>query len=378
MIAATRPVQRPPDAKLLRVDAHGAISHRARSRFSELFGSGDLVIANDAATLPASLTGVHLRTGAAVEVRLAQRRSLDPQDVRDFVAVAFGEGDHRTRTEDRTQPPAFAAGDMLELGPVRAIVREVLGHPRLVALRFEASPEAMWSALATHGRPIQYAYVEPTLALWDVWTSIAGLPAAFEPPSASFVLDWRALSQLRVYGVEFATLTHAAGLSSTGDAELDRRLPLDEPYRIPASAAEALARARRRGGRVIAIGTSIVRALESAAGEEGIVRAGEGVATVRLGPHTRLRVVDAIFSGTHEPGTSHYDLLGAFTDEATLQRADRELEARGYRTHEFGDSVFIERRAGAPRDGSLVPSPASGAALRPACSSSSAGPPSPS
>ena len=79
----------------------------------------------------------------------------------------------------------------------------------------------------------------------------------------------------------------------------------------------------------------------------GGVRAGEGLATQRVGPATRLRVVDALPSGTHEPGTSHYELLRALTDDATLGRADGELQARGYRTHEFGDSLLIERVAGA-------------------------------
>jgi S-adenosylmethionine:tRNA ribosyltransferase-isomerase len=86
-----------------------------------------------------------------------------------------------------------------------------------------------------------------------------------------------------------------------------------------------------------------VRALEHAATREGNVRAGEGIATGRLGPASQLRVVDAILSGTHEPGTSHYELLRAFLDDATLLRTSAELDARGYRTHEFGDSVLIER-----------------------------------
>jgi S-adenosylmethionine:tRNA ribosyltransferase-isomerase len=98
---------------------------------------------------------------------------------------------------------------------------------------------------------------------------------------------------------------------------------------------------------VVAIGTTVVRALEAAALPTGGVRAGEGLAKERIGAGTRLRVVDAILSGTHEPGTSHYELLGAFADESTLRHADHELEERGYRTHEFGDSVLIERRASA-------------------------------
>jgi S-adenosylmethionine:tRNA ribosyltransferase-isomerase len=345
MIAAREPVQRPAHAKLLAIDARGAMTHVPRRLFPVLLRRGDLVVANDAVTLPASLAGRHVASGATIEVRLAQRRSLDPDDVRDFVAVVFGEGDHHMRTEDRAPPPPLAPGDVLELGPLRATVRRLLDHPRLVELRFAGSPAQFWSGLATHGRPIQYAYVKPELALWDVWTPIAGAPAAFEPPSAGFALDWRLLADLRRRGVEFATITHAAGISSTGDATLDALLPLDEPYRISEAAAAAIARARARRGRVIAVGTTVVRALEAAALPAGGVRAGEGVANERVGPGTRLRIVDAILSGTHEPGTSHYDLLGAFTDGETLSHADHELEAHGYRTHEFGDSVLIERRA---------------------------------
>jgi S-adenosylmethionine:tRNA ribosyltransferase-isomerase len=73
------------------------------------------------------------------------------------------------------------------------------------------------------------------------------------------------------------------------------------------------------------------------------MRAGEGMATLRIGPATALRVVDAVLTGVHEPGTSHYELLRAFIDDATLRRVDTELIRRGYRAHEFGDSVLIER-----------------------------------
>jgi S-adenosylmethionine:tRNA ribosyltransferase-isomerase len=190
-----------------------------------------------------------------------------------------------------------------------------------------------------------------SLALWDVWTRIAGPPVAFEPPSAGFVLDWQLLAAVRRQGVEFATLTHAAGISSTGDPQLDAQLPFDEPYRIPDSTAALIRRTRASGGRIIAIGTTVVRALEDAACEDGTVRAGEGIARLRIGGATHLRVVDMILSGTHEPGTSHYELLHAFADPATLSRADRELQAHRYRTHEFGDSVLIAKRRGSCRVG---------------------------
>jgi S-adenosylmethionine:tRNA ribosyltransferase-isomerase len=343
MIAADRPAQRPPQAKLLVVDARGEITHAPRAAFVEFLRPGDLVVANDAATLPAGLRGVHVPSGGPVEVRLAGRRSLAPDDVRRFAAVVFGAGDYRTRTEDRPLPPPLEPGDRLALGPLTATVERRLGHPRLVALRFDGTPDAIWAGLARHGRPIQYAHVPVPLALWDVWTSIAGPPVAFEPPSAGFALDWRALAALRTRGVAFATLTHAAGISSTGEDELDRRLPFDEPYRIPPATAAAIHRVRARGGRVVAVGTTVVRALEHAAMADGWARVGDGLATQRIGAATRLRVVDVLLSGTHEPGTSHYELLRAFQDDATLARVNDEL--RGYRTHEFGDSVLMEKAA---------------------------------
>ncbi|HUE30960.1 MAG TPA: S-adenosylmethionine:tRNA ribosyltransferase-isomerase, partial [Verrucomicrobiae bacterium] len=253
MIAADRPIQRPPGARLLVVDRCGRITHARRAGLVDLLRRGDLVVANDAATLPASLRGVHVPSGAEVEVRLAGRSSLAADDVNDFIAVVFGAGDFRTRTEDRPLPPPLAPGDRLRLGPLSATVAALLDHPRLVALRFEGAPDTIWAGLARHGRPIQYAHLPAPLALWDVWTPIAGPPVAFEPPSAGFALDWRSVRAMRDRGIAFATITHAAGISSTGDAALDRRLPLDEPYRIPAATAVAIRRTRARGGRIVAI-----------------------------------------------------------------------------------------------------------------------------
>jgi S-adenosylmethionine:tRNA ribosyltransferase-isomerase len=342
MIAASIPVQRPADAMLLAVDNQGEIGHFPRSAFASLLFPGDIVIANDAATLPASLSGRHSPSGRLIEVRLAGRGSLD--EVRQFSAVVFGEGDFRMRTEDRPQPPVLTPGDRLELGPLRATVTRLLSHSRLVALQFAGSPREIWEGLARHGRPIQYSHVPVPLAIWDTWTPIAGPPVAFEPPSAGFVLDWSMLASMTARNIRFATITHAAGISSTGDAELDALLPLDEPYRIPRSTALLIQQAQMRGGRIVAIGTTVVRALEHAAAVcDGVVRAGERVATQRIGASSRLRVVDAILTGTHERGASHYELLRAFADDETLGRIDRELNAGDYRTHEFGDSVFLER-----------------------------------
>jgi len=343
MIAGSIPIQRRRHAKLLVIDNNARIVHAPQSAFADFLRRFDVVVANDAATLPASLAGVHEPTGEAIEVRLAGIRSLHGDDMAHFVAIVFGAGDFHTRTERRPFPPPLRSGDGLVLGPLRAIIERTLDHPRLVELRFEGSTRSIWEGISQHGRPIQYAHVHTPLALWDVWTPIAGAPLAFEPPSAGFILDWKTLASIRTRGADFVTITHAAGISSTGDEALDRRLPFDEPYRIPAVTARAIHRAKNNGGRVIAIGTTVVRALEHSALIGGTVRAGAGIAMQRIGASTHLRVVDAVVSGTHEPGTSHYDLLRAFVDDATLRRAADELVARDYQTHEFGDSIFVER-----------------------------------
>ena len=107
--------------------------------FVEFLCPDDVVIANDAATLPASLSGVHQQTGKPIEVRLAGRPSLDPMDVKRFSAVVFGEGDFHMRTEDRPLPPVLKVGDTLLLGPLRATVEGLLDHPRLVSLLFSGT-----------------------------------------------------------------------------------------------------------------------------------------------------------------------------------------------------------------------------------------------
>ena len=345
MIAATEPVQRPADARLLIVDTRGRLRHAKRRDLGACLRAGDLVIANDAATLPASLRGTHERTGGEIEVRLAARRSLSPLAVHSFSAIVFGAGDFRTPTERRPAPPALTIGDRLALGPLRARVVAILGHPRLISLAFDGTADEIWSGIARHGRPIQYAHMAHPLALWDVWTAVAGPPAAFEPPSAGFVLDWHTLAEMKRRGIEFATITHAAGISSTGDAALDARLPFDEPYDIPVATALAIDQARAEHRRVVAIGTTVVRALEHAGSDGRSIHPGSGMATNRITPSTRLHVVDAVVSGVHEPPTSHYQLLGAFTTQEALWRADEAMNAAGYRTHEFGDSVLVERAA---------------------------------
>ena len=239
--------------------------------------------------------------------------------------------------------PPLSPNDRLLLGPLVGIVERLLEHTRLFQLRFFGNRATVFAGLARHGRPIQYAHEPKPLALWDVWTKVAADPIAFEPPSAGFALDWRTQSVWRQRGVGFATLTHAAGISATGDPRLGLQLPFDEPYCIPWHTVSAINHVKSKSRRVIAVGTTVVRALESATNADGSVRVGNGVAKGRIGRNTRIRTVDAILTGVHRPGESHFELLEAFVDDPVLAKISQASIKHGYRPHEFGDSMLIER-----------------------------------
>jgi S-adenosylmethionine:tRNA ribosyltransferase-isomerase len=125
---------------------------------------------------------------------------------------------------------------------------------------------------------------------------------------------------------------------ATGDPALDARLPLRERYAIPERTASLVNQAKRAGNRIVAVGTSVTRALEGALLARGALQSGEGETDLVIGPRTRLQVVDALLTGAHDPGSSHYGLLSAFCAPAILERAVQTSARLGYFGHEFGDS----------------------------------------
>src|SRR6185437_9149308 len=214
--------------------------------------------------------------------------------------------------------------------------------PRIVDLTFRERGARLWTALYRHGRPVQYAYVAGPLELWHVQTRYASRPLCAELPSAGRPLTWGLLLSLIRKGVSVASLTHAAGLSSTGEPALDALLPMPERFEIPAETVAAIRATKAAGGRVIAVGTTVTRALEGCAVQhEGEVVAGSGVTDLVIHAGFRLRVVDGILSGMHEPGASHFHLLEAFAPLDVLSRAHAHAEGAGYLAHEFGDSTLI-------------------------------------
>ncbi len=330
MIPATRPRAR-DEARLLFIDpCQGRFGDSRVSALPGHLRAGDLVVVNDAATLPASLRadeGVEVRLAGALEGNLWQ-------------AVLFGAGDWRTPTEHRPAPPVLPPGTTLTFG--RELAAEVLEvspiSPRLVTLRFTPDDPGQ---LYARGRRVPCGRLERPLEQWELPSASAARPWDGEAPSAGLPLSATTLLELRRRGVELATLTHAAGLSATGDPALDAALPLPERYELPADTVARIAATRAFGGRVVAVGTTVVRALEGAHAARGRLEPGAGVTSLRLGPGFRPAVVGGMLTGIHEPGSSHLGLLGAFVNGQLLKAAYAHAEASGYLGHEHGDTTLV-------------------------------------
>ncbi len=337
MKAACEPRTEVLEQRLLAIDAaHETLRDHRIGDLVDLGHAGDVWVLNDTATLPASLAA--RAAGRNVELRLNTERGSGR-----WQAVLFGEGSWRDDTDRREAPPQLSVGDVIELGAgLRARVASVDERSsRLLEIDFEPAGDAFWRALYRLGRPVQYSYLSREMELDELSSRFGARPWSVEMPSAGRPLTIGLLHELRARGAELVTLTHAAGLSATGDRTLDALLPLPERYDIPDATAHAVARALGDGRRIVAVGTSTTRALEGSVAAYGEVRAGEHETDLRIGSALERRVVDALLTGAHDPSSSHYDLLRAFASDDLLQRAVTFSSEHGYLAHELGDSWLL-------------------------------------
>jgi S-adenosylmethionine:tRNA ribosyltransferase-isomerase len=192
------------------------------------------------------------------------------------------------------------------------------------------------------GLPVHYDYVPEALPLDLYQTIYAGEPGSVEMPSAGRAFSWELLFKLQRKNVGLAVLSLHTGLSSTRDDALDATHPVyPEEFEIPDATARAVNAAHGNGGKVVAVGTTVVRALETAAQEDGRVEPMRAWTRLHIDLAHRLRTVDALLTGLHEPHASHLDLLSAFVDPVRLQAAYLEAVRQGYLWHEFGDMNLI-------------------------------------
>lgn len=316
------------EVRLLVARPEGVAHHRFRD-LPEQLEPGDLVVVNDSATVPAAVEG---------------RRS-DGRTVPVHVSTVLDDGDWvvELRLADGTGPDLTgAAGQQLVL-PEGLRLTLVAGWPAT-----GTSAPRLWRAtlsqrvrplswLARHGRPITYAYLRSRPPLTDYQTVFAAEPGSAEMPSAGRPFTAHLVLRLALRGIAVAPITLHAGVSSP---ELHES-PVPERFSVPAETARLVQGTREHGGRVVAVGTTVTRALESAVDEQGQVRPVRGWTSLVLGPDQPARVVTGLVSGLHAPEASHLLLLEAVAGSALVRLAYEQAVTERYLWHEFGDSTLL-------------------------------------
>ena len=309
------------------------VRHRHFRELGEVLVPGDLLVVNTSATLAASVDGVR-RDGRRVGVHFATRLD-DGRWVVELRRLDNAGPERDARAGERLVLPGGVGLALESSYPVPG----ALG-PRLWTARvaLEGPVEAY---LSLHGRPISYRYVPGRWPLRDYQTVFARPPGSAEMPSAGRPFTRPLVTSLVSRGVSLAPIVLHTGVSSPEAHEP----PLPERFAVPEATARLVNATRSAGGRIIAVGTTATRALETVAGPDGIVRAGSGWTDLVLGPDRPVRAVDGIITGWHAPEASHLDLLDAVAGAHVVDVAYTEALDNRYLWHEFGDSALLLRPA---------------------------------
>ncbi|MEV6418655.1 S-adenosylmethionine:tRNA ribosyltransferase-isomerase [Streptomyces sp. NPDC051662] len=321
------------DVRLL-VSRGTGVTHHAFRELPGQLRAGDVLVVNTSATLPAAVSG-----------------RLGPEPGGEPIVVHFSTrgDDGRWAVELRSPRRDSGGGTTLPRagGPAGAVVRLPGGEHLVLDEPLAPGGSRLWWArvsyadvprlLSRHGRPIRYGYTDRDQPL-SAYQTVFARPSpdgagSAEMPSAGRPFTARLVAELRSRGVRFAPITLHTGVASAEAHEP----PYPERFEVPRSTALLVNAVTAGEGRIIAVGTTAVRALESAAGQDGVVRAATGWTDLVITPRRGVRVVDGLLTGLHEPEASHLLMLAAIAGRAALTRGYEEAVRGLYLWHEFGD-----------------------------------------
>ena len=313
------------DVRLLVTTPEGNI-HAGFSDLKEFLTPGDLLVVNESATISASLPAegplgpfvLNLSTDYGDGLWLAEPRW----------------------SSTKPGPLPLKQGDTIWIsGLIGRLVSTYPGLERLWFVKIRGDVEA---TLAEHGSPIRYGYVDHDFPLEAYQTIFARVPGSSEMPSAARPFTRRVVDGLREKGIEIAPVVLHTGVSSleVDSAELEDQAMYAEPFDVPPATAEAVSTAKAEGRRIIAVGTTVVRALESA-WDGDKVRPAAGFTRLYVYPARGVHIVDGLVTGFHDPMASHLAMLFALAGEEMVRAGYREAVKAGYLWHEFGDSNLI-------------------------------------
>jgi len=337
-----RIAQHPPAARdggRLLVLREGEIEHRRVTDLVTLIPEGSLVVVNDSRVIRARLLGRRAGSGGRVEILL-----LEPSPEEGVQAAS------RWRALGRSSRP-LRPGAVVEVGTLRVVVEERGADGTLrVAV---SGPGELSEAIAREGAVPLPPYIRRAAEAADVeryQTTYARHPGSVAAPTAGLHLTTALREELAARGVRWGSVTLHVGLGTFRPVEvedLDQHPMHEESVRVPPELADAVAQTRAAGGKVIAIGTTVVRALESARdpARPGHVLAGEGRTRLLIQPGYAFGVVDGLLTNFHQPRSTLLALVAAFAGLSRVQAAYSAALDAGYRFLSYGDAMWIPERA---------------------------------
>lgn len=317
------------DVRLMISDGMAPPRHTRFADLPSALRPGDVLVVNTSGTMAAALVG-DLPSRGAVHVHFSSELGRG----RWVVELRRPDGPAtRPLTDDVTGETVAVDG-----GGLVQVVERLPGSQRLWRA-VVWTPTPVVDHLRRHGRPIRYAYVPEAWPIEDYQTVFAREPGSAEMPSASRPFTADLVVDLVTSGVLVVPVTLHTGVSSLEAHEH----PYPERFRVPTVTASIVEHARRHGSRIIAVGTTVVRALESAVGHDGLVHEADGWTDLLITPERGVAVVDGLLTGWHEPEATHLLMLEAVAGRGPLELAYPQAIEHGYHWHEFGDVHLLLR-----------------------------------